>query len=271
MTTVTPPALEGSHAALDQSTPVPLYHQLRQSLEQSWRGQYGAEDDLPTEQEIMDRYKISRITVRRALDDLMADGVIYRPRARGRLRWAPQKVKQQLSRLRGFFSHHAMMAGLHPSTRVLEFAQGSWPEATRLLRLEEGATCYRIARLHESDGKPLSHQVSYIPRHAGPDPTLADLAGSVLRMVEQQTGRTASRAEQRLSAREATAQELTLLQLPPRSHVFQVEWLMCDKDGVPLEYFISALDISRYEFLSTIHADVDDEDPGGHSPWAVKA
>ena len=264
-----PQALEAAET-LDAGGPVPLYHQLRQALEHAWRGRYGAEDDLPTEQEIMERYGISRITVRRALDDMMADGVIYRPRARGRLRFAPQKVKQQLSRLRGFFSHHALAAGLHPSTRVLEFAQGTWPEATRLLRLEEGAVCYRIARLHESDGKPLSYQTSYIPKHAGQEPTLSDLAGSVLRMVELQTGRTATQAEQRLGAREATAQELTLLQLPPRSHVFQVEWVVCDKEGVPLEYFISALDISRFEFLSTVHAELDE---GGvsHSPWSMSS
>lgn len=259
---------------LDQNGPMPLYHQLRQALEQSWKGNYGAEDDLPTEQEVMDRFKVSRITVRRALDDMMADGVIYRPRARGRLRWAPAKVKQQLSRLRGFFTYHALAAGHRPSTRVLEFGQGSWPEANRLLGLPADAVCYRIARLHESEGKPLSHQISFIPRQEGPDPSLSDLAGSLLRMIEAQTGRAAGHAEQRLSAREATAQEAALLQLPPRSHVFQVEWVVYDQQAKPMEYFISTLDISRYEFLSSIDAVEDEATPEARqgrpfkSPWS---
>ena len=248
------PALDAPSDALDQTGPLPLYHQLRQALENSWHGVYGPDDDLPTEQEIMDRFKVSRITVRRALDEMMADGAIYRPRARGRLRWAPAKVRQQLSRLRGFFSYDALAAGLHPSTRLLEFAQGTWPEANRLLALDSQAVCYRVARLHESDGKPLSYQVSFIPRDAGPDPTLGDLSGSLLRLIEAKTGRRADHAEQRLVAREATAQEVALLNLPPRSHVFQLEWIVYDKLGAPLEYFIASLDISRYEFLSTIEA-----------------
>jgi GntR family transcriptional regulator len=263
-------ALDNRPSALDPSAPVPLYHQLRSALEQSWRGRYGPDDDLPTEQEVIERFQVSRITVRRALDEMIADGVIQRVRARGRLRWAPAKVKQQLSRLRGFFTYHALAAGHHPSTRVLEFAQGTWPDANRLLQLDSAGVCYRIARLHESDGQPLSYQVSYIPRDACPDPSVSDLSGSLLRMIEQHTGRRGDHAEQRLGAREATAQEATLLQLPPRSHVFQVEWVVCDQRGAPMEYFVSALDIARYEFLSTIQAEPDEEAGGGRpsrSPW----
>lgn len=265
-------AVEPRPVALNQAGPVPLYHQLRQALEQSWRDSYGAEDDLPTEQEIIELFGVSRITVRRALDEMMADGVIHRPRARGRLRWAPSKVKQQLSRLRGFFTYHALAAGHHPSTRVLEFAQGVWPEANRLLKLDSDAVCYRIARLHESDGKPLSHQISFVPRDACPaDPALSDLSGSLLQMIELRSGRRAQHAEQRLGAREATAEEARMLQLPPRSHVFQVEWVVYDEHEVPIEYFVSALDISRYEFLSSIYADPD-EGAGiagaKRSPWA---
>ncbi len=61
--------------------------------------------ELPTEREIMDRYAVSRITVRRALDELMADGVIRRQRPRGRLHLVPPRVYQQLNRLRAHHTH----------------------------------------------------------------------------------------------------------------------------------------------------------------------
>lgn len=263
---------EGSPAApppatLDQSGPMPLYHQLKQALEHSWRSTFQADSDLPTEQDIIDRYGVSRITVRRALDEMMADGLIYRPRARGRLRWAPSKVKQQLSRLPGFFTYHALAAGHHPTTRVLEFAQGVWPEANRLLQLADNAVCYRIARIHESDGVPLSHQVSFVPREACPDPSLSELSDSILKTIEQKSGRCARYAEQRLGAREATAEELRLLQLPRHTHVFQVEWVVYDQDERPIESFFSALDISKYEFLSRINAQADESLGKNRSPW----
>ena len=52
---------------LDPASPVPLYHQLQKALEQTWRAQFGPDDDLATEKEIMDQFNVSRITVRRLL------------------------------------------------------------------------------------------------------------------------------------------------------------------------------------------------------------
>jgi GntR family transcriptional regulator len=239
---------------LDPTSPVPLYHQLRQALESSWRHRFGPDDALPTEQDIITQFGVSRITVRRALDDMIADGVIYRPRARGRLRWAPVKVKQQINRLRGFFADDALASGHHPSTRVLEFAQGTWPQATRFLGLADGAQCYRISRLHESDGTPLSHQVSWIPCSVCPAISLGDLSGSLLQMLENRCGIPVAHAEQRLIAREATTNEIALLQLPPRSHVFEIDRVSYGADGKAVEYFISVLDLTRYEFLSSMDA-----------------
>jgi GntR family transcriptional regulator len=240
--------------ALDTSSPVPLYHQLRQALEVSWRPRFGPDDELPTEHEIIGQYGVSRITVRRALDDMIADGVIYRPRSRGRLRWAPVRVQQQINRLRGFFSDDALASGHRPSTRVLEFAQGTWPQAVRYLRLAEAVPCYRISRLHESEGKPLSHQVSWIPCSVCPAISLADLSGSLFQMLEKRCGVNITAAEQRLMAREGTAEELALLQLPPRSHVFEIDRVSYGPDGTPVEYFVSILDVTRYEFLSSMNA-----------------
>lgn len=245
---------DDAQVALDTSSPVPLYHQLRQALEASWRHRFGPDDELPTEHEIIAQFGVSRITVRRALDEMIADGVIYRPRSRGRLQWAPVKVKQQINRLRGFFSDDALASGHHPSTRVLEFAQGSWPQATRFLGLPEGAQCYRISRLHESDGTPLSHQVSWIPCGVCPAISLSDLSGSLLQMLENRCGVTVRHAEQRLLAREATADEIALLQLPPRSHVFEIDRVSYGQDGTAVEYFTSILDVTRYEFLSSMDA-----------------
>jgi len=254
--------------ALDASSPIPLYHQLRQALEASWRHRFGPDDELPTEHEIIAQFGVSRITVRRALDDMIAEGAIYRPRARGRLRWAPLKVKQQINRLRGFFADDALASGHRPSTRVLEFAQGSWPHATRLLGLPEGAQCYRISRLHESDGSPLSHQVSWIPCSVCPTISLSDLSGSLLQMLENCCGVTVAHAEQRLFAREANASELALLQLPPRSHVFEIDRVSYGPDGTAVEYFISILDATRYEFLSSMDAAPDAAARPARSPFS---
>lgn len=242
------------NVVLDQTSPIPVYHQLRQALESSWRSRFDVDDELPTEREIMDEFRVSRITVRRALDEMIHDHVIHRPRSRGRLRFSPVKVRQQLNRLRGFFADDALAAGHHPSTRVLEVGQGVWADANRLLRLAVDSKCYRISRLHESDGKPLSHQVSFIPCDACPDLMLSDLSGSLLQMMELRYGRRAHRAEQRLCASEATLDEASLLRLPRRSHVFHVDRVSYDEHGEAIEYFVSVLDVDHFEFHTSLGA-----------------
>ena len=260
---------ERQAAVLDQGSPVPLYHQLRQALEASWRTQFSEEDDLPTEQDVIDRYRVSRITVRRALDEMIANGVIHRPQPRRRLRLASVKVRQQLNRLRGFFADDALAAGHRPSTRVLDVSPGVWPDVNRLLRLGVDATCYRVSRLHESDGRPLAHQVSFIARDACPDLMLSDLSASLLQMMETRFGRRVQHAEQRLTAREATAAEASLLHLQLRSHVFQVERVSYDDRGQAIEYFISVLDVTRFEFHTSMDAEHTGRAAPLQSPWSA--
>jgi GntR family transcriptional regulator len=146
--------------------------------------------------------------------------------------------------------------------------EGVWPEANRLLQLGRDARCYRIARLHESDGKPLSYQVSFIPSAQCPDLVLSDLSHSLLQMMEVRYGRRVQHAEQRLAAREATAEETRLLQLPRRSHVFDVDRLSYDEHGAAIEYFTSVLDVARYEFHTGLDAEAASGAAGAmRSPW----
>src|SRR3954454_4112192 len=64
--------------------PVPLYHQLEQDLlERITAGEFAPGDALPTEEGICEQYGVSRITVRRALDALIGQGLIIRRRGVG--------------------------------------------------------------------------------------------------------------------------------------------------------------------------------------------
>src|SRR5258708_30661680 len=68
----------------DGHLPTPLYHQIYVLLrEQIVNGAYAAQASLPTEHELMRRFKVSRITAKRALDELAAEGLVHRSRGRG--------------------------------------------------------------------------------------------------------------------------------------------------------------------------------------------
>lgn len=92
-----------SSVAVDKYSPVPLYHQVRRTIEGLIQvGGFQANQYVPIEEELSRMFGVSRITVRQAIAEMIEDGLLYRRRPRGRLHVAPPKVHQRLTRLRGF-------------------------------------------------------------------------------------------------------------------------------------------------------------------------
>lgn len=68
---------------LDKSSAVPLYQQLKEILQKKIENEMKPGDALPTEPEIEEKYKVSRMTVRRAIDELVIDGLVYKKQGKG--------------------------------------------------------------------------------------------------------------------------------------------------------------------------------------------
>ena len=88
----------------DKDVPVPLYYQLKEIIrEDIERGRLSPGRSIPSERELVDRYNISRMTVRQAISELVVEGYLYRQRGKGTFVAEP-KIKQKLLRLRGYFA-----------------------------------------------------------------------------------------------------------------------------------------------------------------------
>ncbi|MDP6927494.1 MAG: GntR family transcriptional regulator, partial [Rhodospirillales bacterium] len=69
---------------MSASLRMPLYHQIYLILRQKLlSGEFAYDDRIPSEQELVEEYEVSRITARRALDELAAEGLVVRQRGRG--------------------------------------------------------------------------------------------------------------------------------------------------------------------------------------------
>lgn len=148
---------------LDRSSPLPLYYQLRTLLlEQIERGVLKPGDLVPTERELIDRYGVSRITVRQAINSLMADGLLYRQRGRGTF-VRRNRIEQELATLTGFYEEMASR-GLVPGTRLVS-AEMRDPDCgvAAKLRLAEGEKALRIVRVQLADGEPMALDMSHFP------------------------------------------------------------------------------------------------------------
>src|SRR5690349_19645318 len=116
--------------------PTPLYDQLKEILRQEIaKGAYRPEEQLPSETQLVQRYNISRTTVRQALNDLVNEGILYRRQGKGTF-VAPPKIEQELVRLTDFVEDMAQ-AGLNPSSKVISLTEeAASPEVAATLGLE---------------------------------------------------------------------------------------------------------------------------------------
>jgi GntR family transcriptional regulator len=149
-------------ARLDRQAPLPLYAQLRDALFGEVRdGGLQPGDRFPTEAEIRARYGVSRATVRQAMDDLEAGGVIRRVQGLGTFVAAP---KIQHVPLLTSFAELASSQGFTPSHRVLSSSVEEAPaEVAAELGLEEGARCRFLRRLFLADGQTVGLAETWLP------------------------------------------------------------------------------------------------------------
>jgi GntR family transcriptional regulator len=201
--------------------PVPLYHQLKQVLrEQIERGDYKPGDRLPSEPELIRQYGISRITVRQALDELEAEGLVVRRHGKGAY-VAELCIEQELVRLTDFMED-MQQAGQNPSSRVLAFVhEPASPAVARALHLKEGMEVVRVDRLRLADGRPMAYDITWLPLRFGALLAGMNLAqGTIYYILETRYAIPVVSGTFSITAATATDQQADLLE--PRSYSFSV-------------------------------------------------
>lgn len=167
-------------AAQNASSRVPLYHQLYSSLKRAISsGEIQLGEQMPTEQQLSDALDISRITAKRAMDELANEGLIARQRGKGSYvtyKYSPEPVKAPLL---GLLENLEDM-GKHSLVKVISVEKVVPPKSIRIkLGLEDGQGATKIVRTRfDEEGNVFAFYVSW---------TLPQLKGFTKRKVERQT------------------------------------------------------------------------------------
>ncbi|NDJ79072.1 MAG: GntR family transcriptional regulator, partial [Chloroflexi bacterium] len=143
----------------------PLHAQLKEALTNAiMRGEYKPGDKLPSQRHLCEQYGMSHMTVRRAINELVNDGVIYSIPGKGlfvkTVEYATlYGLHEHISRLGMTASTHVLDAKLiHASTIMAE-----------MLHVPVGTTLVYLHRLRYADGDPLAITTAYLPHHLCPD------------------------------------------------------------------------------------------------------
>ena len=235
---------------LDRRSPVPLYYQVAQQIEQAIQdGTLSPGERIDTEVEISERYGLSRPTVRQAIAELVNKGLLVRRRGVG-----TQVVHAKVNRPDALTSLHddLLKAGRSPSTRVLTFeVEPVDATVSQALDLPHKARVQHFERLRFDDGSPLAIMRNWIPPEVI-ELDAQDLAERGLYEIMRSAGINVRIAHQRISACAATPPEARLLGVRSGSPLLTLERTAFDDAGRAVEYARSSYRADAYSFETTL-------------------
>jgi len=232
------------------TSPVPLYDQVREALQERIRsGEWRPGDRLPTIRELCLQYGVSRVTILQALDALTRAGLIGRRQGKGIFVTRP-KIEQGPIALTSF-TEDMERRGQVPATRVLELGRIPAPaHVAERLGLTVGQPVVLLRRLRLADGEPLALMTSHLPDHLFPG--LADRTGpidSLYRLLQEQYGVTPTTAIESYEPARLGAAEARLLGVRTGALAFSVERVARDQLGRLIEFTASLLRGDRHRVI----------------------
>ena len=201
------PSLTEILKPLDPHASQPLYQQLQRAIREAIEThQLSPDDALPAERQIASELAVSRITVRKAIDGLVEEGLLVRRQGSGN--FVASRFEKNFAKLTSF-SEDMRARGRTPRSEWLKRSQGSvTPEEALALRLSPGAPVYRFHRLRFADDTPMC--LEYATVNAACLPKLEAVHSSLYEALEK-AGCRPVRALQRLRALLLNGEQARLL------------------------------------------------------------
>jgi len=235
------------------SLPLPKYHQiylvLRELLSE---GRF--DDGLPGELSLVKEFGVARVTVRRALEKLVTEGLIERRPGRGTtpLKRPPAAAAQPGAggrvHLTGLLENIVTM-GLRTSVRVLDCEHVAAPDAVaRVLGLPADAPVQKAVRVRATREGPLSHITTWVPARLAAGFGRRELARKPLLLLLEASGVRIGRATQTITARLADAQVAPHLEVAVGSALLAVSRLVLDADERPVQWLHGLYRPDRYQY-----------------------
>ncbi len=228
--------------------PTILYLHLQDWLRSAIQsGELSAESAIPTERELAEQFDVSRITVRKAVDGLVNEGMLTRRQGAGT--FVAARVEKSYSKMTSF-TEDMQSRGRVPSSKWLSKAAGTvTPEEAMSMGLSPGTLVYRYNRMRFADGTSMGLDYSTVP--ADCLPSLESVEGSLYAALEA-NGTRPIRALQRLRAVAFNAEQARLLEIPVGSPGLLIERRGFLADGRPAEFTQSYYRGDSYDLMSEL-------------------
>ena len=232
----------------------PRYEQLYRHLSAAIAaGDLQTETQLPPERELAELAQVSRVTVRKAVSQLVDDGVLEQRRGAGTFVRSPRaKMEHSLSALLSF-TEYMRQRGKTSTSRILR--RGVFlpnPDEQVALGLSGTDRVSRVDRLRSADEIPLALEWSSLPNDILPDPEVVETS---LYDILRACGTAPSRAVQRISAVNLIGADARLLNLADGAAVLRIDRTAYLPSGRPIEHTRGLYRSDIYDFIAELRLD----------------
>jgi GntR family transcriptional regulator len=237
--------------SVDTASPTPLYHQIFAQLQAAIsKGSFADQRFLPSEPEISRRFGVSRITAKRALDELAAAGLVVREQGRGtRINATGRTI------IRGGISGliQSLHANARHSVKLIDFGYvRPSAEVAAVLGVDEGAKVQRAIRVWNGPNGPFSHLTTFVPEHIGRTWTKTDLQTKPMISLLQSRGMRLGRAQEQITATIADRSTAERLLVKRGAPLLMIVRTLFDVDGVAVEHIVAVYPPARYQYLISL-------------------
>ncbi|MDR3452709.1 MAG: GntR family transcriptional regulator [Rhodoferax sp.] len=222
--------------AIDRSSTVPLYSQIKQILIGELQGAGRATAPTLTEVSLIKRFHVSRAPIRQALKELVDEGYVVRQRAKGTFPVRGVNVRLPSALELGGLTRYLAEQGLKPTSRITGLARVDAPKEVReALALESPEKLLYVERIISVKGAPLVLARTYLctPPDFLPDIEELERMGTVMVLIERSLGVIFKRGEQHIWASGASREEAQALEVKVGAPVLVTVTTMFTSDGHP--------------------------------------
>ncbi|MBX8996897.1 GntR family transcriptional regulator [Corynebacterium testudinoris] len=229
--------------------PIPKHAQLRSILEEMCTTQLRPGDILPGERALEEAYGVSRITVRRAIGDLVASNRLRRVRGRGTF-VAPSPLVSRLHL--ASFSSEMKSQNVVASSKILMAGRAcAPPDVASFFGVSPSLLHTHLRRLRLGDGEPYSIDDGWYNAAYVPNLLENDVYNSVYAIVERDYDLPITEADQIVTAIEADDHQAELLEVPPGTALLHIV-RFSRSNSLPIEWCSSVYRTDRYRLNTRV-------------------
>jgi GntR family transcriptional regulator len=224
--------------------------QIRQQVIQLIE-QLAVGDAIPSERKLSSDLRVSRLTLRAALDELVREGYLVRRHGSGTFVGEP-KIAQQLTLTS--FSDDMRRRGMVPDSRTISLENvHAGPQVARALNISPDARVFRIGRLRLADDLPMAVETLHVPVSLVPGLTAAQLEhSSFYALLEERYFVVIASGLQTIEPTVTNEEESRLLDVPLHSPAFLFERTSTTTGGETVEFVRSIYRGDRYRLVAEL-------------------